>query len=88
MADLPECVVTYCENNEGVNRFSCPRILMCQAGHYLCRPCFVQLFEKCLAEEPFNMLCPFCRSDAFNEVYYAIQSIAPKAQERVAHVKQ
>lgn len=85
---MADCTVTYCEHNEGTNRWATPRILMCSSGHYLCRPCFVQLFEKCLAEEPFSMLCPFCRSDEFNEVFYAIKSMGPIAQESRAHIKQ
>jgi hypothetical protein len=79
---IPDCSVTFCGSNDGISRESEPRILMCANGHYLCRGCFVQLFQKCLLEEPFTMPCPTCRSDAFNEVYYAIASIGPKAQER------
>ncbi len=79
----PDCSVTFCTSNDGIQRESEPRVLMCENRHYLCRACFVLLFEKSLAQDPFNMPCPTCRSDAFNEVYYAIGSMGPKAQERL-----
>lgn len=79
---LPDCVVTFCDSNEGTAKFATTRILLCENGHYMCRDCFLGLFRQCQNSAPFNFACPKCRSGQFNEAYYAIASQAQGQTQR------